>query len=92
MAISLLSFGNEVDTLDYTLYNNSIPYGIDVDKVKWQIPPRIDQDKVQKSRSRFKISNYEQGKVSINIDTLTDVTRNLPYCRYFSWKIYMMDS
>ena len=52
------SFGNEVDSLDYTLYNNGIPYGIDVDKVKWQIPPRIDQDKVQKSRSRFTISNY----------------------------------
>jgi len=76
------SFGNEEDKLNFVLYNNSILIEDENIKPVWQLPPNIGDSEnttsinKQKTRSHFKISNLDSGKISLNNSQTID---NLPY-------------
>ena len=76
------SFGNEKDKLNFVLYNNSILIEDENIKPIWQLPPNIGDSEnttsinKQKTRSHFKISNLDSGKISLNNSQTID---NLPY-------------
>lgn len=76
------SFGNEEDKLNFVLYNNSVLIENEDIKPVWQLPPNIGDSKnttsinKQKTRSHFKISNSDSGKISLNNSQTID---DLPY-------------
>ena len=76
------SFGNEEDKLNFVLYNNSVLIEDENIKPVWQLPPNIGDSKnttsinKQKTRSHFKISNSDSGKISLNNSQTID---DLPY-------------
>ena len=76
------SFGNEEDKLNFVLYNNSVLIEDENIKPVWQLPPNIGDSKnttsinKQKTRSHFKISNLDSGKISLNNSQTID---DLPY-------------